>query len=191
MRYNPNDYPDNRDPNKPKGGGGGGNFIPVGRHIARVIDHALTETGGGHGQMEVNFEDRQGRTRKGWFIYEGNAAFQLARLLSAFNWSDPLDLDRPSDVRRAIYGKDVEIVVADENYQGKVSTKIKYVNAIRGEARGGGNTYDKHETGGRHEEPRARTGGGGDYGSQDDAPPHEDFDIPFVSVAYIRHGRDI
>jgi hypothetical protein len=165
-RYNPNDFPENRDPNKPKGGGGG-NYIPVGKHIVKVIDHTLTETSGGHGQMEVNFEDRQGRTRKGWFIYEGAAGFQLARLLSAFNWSDPLDLDRPGDVRRAIYGKDVEIVVADEAYQGKVSTKVKYVNAIRsGSGGGGGRVYDKHEN--RNEAPAG-----------DGAPPPSDDDIPF------------
>lgn len=170
-RYNPNDYPENRDPNKPKGSGGGGSYIPVGKHIVKVIDHTLTETSGGHGQMEVNFEDRQGRTRKGWFIYEGAAGWQLARLLSAFNWSDPLDLDKPGDVRRAIYGKDVEIVVADETYQGKVSTKVKYVNAIRGGSGSGGSgsggrVYDKHAD---HNGPPP----------DDGAPPFDDDSIPF------------
>lgn len=164
MRYNPNDYPDNRDPNER----GGGNFLPVGKHVCQVKDHALEQTSGGFGQLMVEFTDRSGRTRKGWFIYEGRAGFQLARLLSAFGWSDPLDLDRPGDVRKAIYSKNVEVVVADETYNGETKTKIKYVNAIRGSAptSGGSRTFDKHAA---RSQPT----------DDDGPPPYSDDEVPF------------
>lgn len=158
-RYNPNDYPSD----KPDGGGGGGDYIPVGKHIVQVIDHELSTSGGGYGQIVVTFEDRQGRTRKGWFIYEGGAGFQLARLLSAFDFHDEIDLDRAGDVKRAIYGKNVEIVVADETYQGAPKTKIKYVNRAPP-------TSGQHTRSRRDETPPPH---------DDGPPPPGDDDIPF------------
>ena len=62
-------------------------------------------------------------------------------------------------MRRAIYGKDVELVVVDEEYQGKMNAKIKYVNAVKG----GSARTDREEPPPPREEP----------------PPSVDDDIPF------------
>ena len=156
--YDPDSYPDREG----GGGGGGGNndyYIPTGKHIARVTEHELGETSGGHGQLVVTFEDRKGRTRKAWLIYEGKAGFQLKGLLGACVHHGPLDLDSGVAVRRAIYGKDVELVVVDEEYQGKMNAKIKYVNAVKG----GSARTDREEPPPPREEP----------------PPSVDDDIPF------------
>ena len=180
--YNPNQYTRAED-DKPRV-----EFLGAGKHRVTVKDHELGETSGGHGQLVVTFQDASGAQIRGYPIYEGPAGFQLAALLTAVGWSEPINLDKPAEVRKAIYGKWLQVVAVDEKYQGKVRTKIKYYNKIAGNT---GAAYDKHDTRGRREEPQSRTGGGGDYGSQDDAPPHDDNDIPFVSIAYIRHGQDI
>lgn len=120
--YDPNNYPDN--------GGGGGNLLPVGKHIVTVTGHELGTTSGGYGQMIVDFEAADGRSRKAWLIYEGGAAFQLASLLRAVGWNQPLDEQSDFAVRKAIYGKPVQIVVADETYQGETKPKVKYINAL-------------------------------------------------------------
>lgn len=180
--YNPNQYT-RTDDDKPRV-----EFLGAGKHRVTVKDHELGETSGGHGQLVVTFQDASGAQIRGYLIYEGRAGFQLAALLTACDWSAPLNLDHTAEVKKAIYNKWIQIVVVDEEYGGKMQTKIKYYNKIAGNA---GAAYDKHDTRGRREEPQSRTGGGGDYGSQDDAPPHDDNDIPFVSIAYIRHGQDI
>lgn len=124
--YDPNDYPDNRE------GGGGGNLIPAGKHIARIIEHEHGTTSGGYAQLIVTFEAADGRTRRGYFIYEGRAAFQLAALCRACNYHEPLDVESSIAVRTALHGKDVQIVVVDEVYQGSPQTKVKYVNPLPG-----------------------------------------------------------
>jgi hypothetical protein len=126
--YDPNDYEDKS--------GEGGDYLPAGKHIVRVIDHEIGESRGGYGQLEVNFEARDGRTRKAWLIFEGPAGFQLAPLFKACGWTSKIDLSKPGLIKKAIYGKDVEIVVVDEEYQGKTSTKVKYIN----KAKDGGET---------------------------------------------------
>ena len=152
--YDPDSYPD-----REGGGGSNDDYIPTGKHVAHVIAHELGETSGGHGQLVVTFEDRKGRTRKAWLIYEGKAGFQLKGLLGACGHHGPLDLDSGVAVRRAIYGKDVELVVVDEEYQGKMNTKIKYINAVKG----GSSRTDREEPPPPREEP----------------PPSVDDDIPF------------
>lgn len=162
MPYDPNNYPE-------KEGGGGSNLIPIGKHIVRVVSHELGQTNGGYAQMIANFEDGQGRTRKAWLIYEGPAGFQLATLLRAAGWNQPLDVDSDYAVRKAIYGKDVEIVVRDETYQGKTEPRVKYINAPPG-----GNRPQRN--------PEPRAGGGGSF--CDDVPPPNDDDIPFLRLAH-------
>lgn len=120
-QFDPNDYED-------RGGGGGGNLLPAGKHIVRVVDHEIGESSGGLAQVEVNFEARDGRTRKAWLIAEGKAGFQLAALFRACDWTSKIDLSKPGMIKRAIYEKDVEIVVGEDTYNGKTSLKVKYIN---------------------------------------------------------------
>lgn len=169
MDFDPNDYED-------KGNGGGGNFLPAGKHIVRVIDHELGESSGGLAQVMVDFEAKDGRTRKAWLIAEGKAGFQLAALFRACGWTSKVNLSASGVIKKAIYGKDIEIVVAEDTYQGKTSLKVKYINKApesdnepRNESRGGG-------WGGESR--------GGGYGQRsapppDDLPPPTDEDIPF------------
>lgn len=151
--YDPSDYSND------KGSGGGGDYLPVGKHIVRVIDHELSETKSGLGQVIVTFSGRDGRTRKAWLICEGKAGFQFGGLLNACDWTSKIDLSKSGLIKKAVYGKDVEIIVADEEYQGKSATKVKYIN----KAPGGFGSVD----GGR---PQAR----------DERPgPPDDDQIPF------------
>lgn len=155
--FDPNDYGNNS-------GGSGGNLIPNGKHIVRVIDHELSETSSGLGQVIVTFEDRDGRTRKAWLICEGRAGFQFAALCTACGWTSQLDLSKPGMIKRAIYGQDVEIVVKDETYNGETRPKVKYINkapAGSGGSYGGGSGHIQGD-------PRG-----------DDPPAPNDDDIPF------------
>ena len=152
--FDPNGYEDRS--------GGGGNLLPAGKHIVRVTDHELGESSGGLAQVEVNFEARDGRTRKAWLIAEGKAGFQMAALLRACDWTSKIDLSKPGLVKKAIYGKDVEIVVAEDTYQGKTSLKVKYINKVSG--------------GGTERQPSNGGGYGGGYGGGGHNGPPEPYD---------------
>lgn len=170
MRYNPRDYEKEND------GQPHGDYIPAGKHIAQVVDHELGTTSGGFGQMIVTFEDRSGATRKAFLIYEGRAAFQLSTLLTAVNWHEELDLDRVGEVKRAIYEKDVEIVVVEESYQGKETLKVKYINAVKHPANGpkpASEQRTKHTTSSRGWAPTP------DDADERPVAPSDDEPIPF------------
>ena len=149
--YDPADYINDK---------GGGDFLPVGKHIVRVIDHELSETKSGLGQVIVTFEACDYRTRKAWLICEGKAGFQIAGLLNACGWTSKIDLSKSGLIKKAIYGKDVEIVVVDDEYNGKTTTKVKYIN----KAPGGFGLADSGRDGSRDEQP---------------GPPDDTSDIPF------------
>lgn len=150
-------------------------FLGPGRHRVTVKDHETGESSGGYAQLTVTFADSRGAQIRGYLIYEGRAAFQLAALLSAVGWSDPINPENTADVRKAIYGKTLQIVV-EENDKGK--SQIKYYNKVQGGDKGA--VYDKHNLRERHEEPPSRTGGGWrDSPPDDGAPPPDDTDIPF------------
>lgn len=190
MKYDPNDYKKDRKP-----GGGGGNYLPVGKHIVRVTDHEMDETSSGLAQVVVTFEARDGRSRKAWLIAEGKAGFQIGMLFEACEQTQAIDLDDDRAFRQAFYNKDIEIVVKDETYQGETNPRVKWINKAPGGA--GSGVTPRQE---RREEPR--TGGygggsggyggggygrptGGGYGGggtapRDDIPPYTpDDDIPF------------
>jgi len=165
MRYDPSDYKKDRE-----SGNGGGNFLPVGKHIARVVDHELGKTNSGLAQLIVNFEARDGRSRKAWLIAEGKAGFQIGMLFEACGWTEAMDLEDDRAVRQAFYNKDVEIDVQDDTYKGETKPKVKWINKAKGGF--GGGVTPRQE---RREEPR-----GGGYGGRDERPNYEpDGDIPF------------
>lgn len=149
--YDPADYINDK-----AGGGSGSNLLPVGKHIVRVTDHELSETSTGLGQVIVTFEARDGRSRKAWLICEGRAGFQFGSLLNACGWTSKIDLTRPGMIRQAIYGKDLEIVVADDTYNGETKPKVKWIN-----------------------KPPTGSSSSRDTGRRDEVPPPADEDIPF------------
>lgn len=157
--YDPSDYSNDGD-NR----GGGSNLIPNGKHIVKVRDHELSETSSGLGQVVVEFEDRDGRTRKAWLICEGRAGFQFGALLNACGWTSKIDLSKPGVVKQAIYNKFVEIVVKDEEYNGETKPRVKYINKA---PMGAG--WSSAPTPGRpHNDP-----------PRDEPPPPGDGDIPW------------
>lgn len=124
MRFNPNDYEDKE--------GGGGSLIPAGKHIVTVVNHEIGTTSNGHTQVIVTYEDNQKRTRRDYLICEGKAAFQFASLCHAVGATEEIDLDVPRSVRAALYNRELEIVVAEDTYNGKTSLKVKYRNKVKG-----------------------------------------------------------
>jgi hypothetical protein len=163
MKFDPSDYKKDRE-----SGNGGGNYLPVGKHIVRVIGHEFGRTNGaGLAQLIVTFEARDCRTRKAWLIAEGKAGFQIAMLFEACIWNKAMDLEDETAVRQAFYNKDVEIVVEDDTYKGETKPKVKWINKAPG-GFGDGVTP-------RREEPR----GGGGGAPPRDGGPLVDADIPF------------
>ena len=170
MRYDPNDYKKDRE-----SGNGGGNYLPVGKHIVRVTDHELGKTGSGLEQLIVTFEARDGRSRKAWLIAEGKAGFQLGALFEACGWNETLDLDDDRAIRQAFYNKDIEIVVKDDTYQGETKPKVKWINKAPG-GFGNGVTERRQE---RCEERQPDHRGTVCRQSRDERPAYEpDGDIP-------------
>ena len=170
--------------------GGGFDLIPAGKHRVTVTDHENSKTSGGYEQLVVTYTDDQGRTRKDWLICDGAARWQLSSLVHCMHAEGEkapvFDTDRPGEVKRALYGKPLEIVVAEEEYQGRTHLKVKYRNRVKGEG------VTPRTAPVRRDPPPARSapsggGYGGGYGTRgqfsdpgrDDAPPPADDDIPF------------
>lgn len=133
--------------------GGGSNLLPAGKHIVRVIDHELGESSSGLAQVVVDFQASDGRSRKAWLIAEGKAGFQFASLLNACGWTSKINLAQSGMIKRAIYGKDVEIVVAEDTYQGKTSLKVKWINKAPERAQSGGAGRVREEPPPRDDDP--------------------------------------
>lgn len=156
MKFNPNSYEQKE--------GGGGSLIPAGKHIVEVTDHEVSTTSGGFAQVVVTYTDGQQRTRRDYLICEGKAGWQFASLCHAVGTVEEFDLDIPRSVKAAIYHRPLEIVVAEESYQGKTQLKVKFRNKL---SNGAPNT-------GAGRPANGPTGGG-----YDGPPPPGDEDIPF------------
>ena len=147
MPFDPNQYPE-----KPNTGGSRSPLLPIGRHrvTASVLECGAT--------VVVEFSRQSdGCKRRGWFPTEGGGAFKLANLLRAVGWPHPLDTDSLDAVGVALEGVPLEIVVADETYNGKTEARIKWTNRLPG-------TPDRAPP---QSEPDERN------------PPDDDADIPF------------
>lgn len=153
-----------------------GNLIPKGRHVVRVTGHEDGASSGGYGQLIVTYTDGEGRTRKDWLIYEGAARWQLSSLVHTQHdegASAPVfDTARPAEVRRALYGRDLEIVVDEEVYQGKSGLRVKYRNRIKG-------AVSRAPAGGGGGRPYGSAGQFGDSDSDSNTPNSGDDSIPF------------
>ena len=150
MAFDPNQFPE-----KPKKPGSGRSFLPPGKH--RVTAHVM-ETGD---TVVVEFRRQgDGVSRKGWFPVDGGAAF-TGNQLRAVGWSHPVDTYDIEDMRAILENVPLEIVCADEVWQGKTETKIRWTNRLPG-------TPDR----------AAREGQERDY-SEDSPPPPDDPEIPF------------
>ena len=151
MPFDPNAYPE-----KPNAGGSRSALLPVGKHrcTATVLECGAT--------IVVEFSRQSdGCKRRAWMPTEGGAAFKLANLLRAVGWHHPVDTDNIEACRAALEAVPLEIVVADETYNGKTEAKVRFTNRLPG-------TPDRAPR--QHE--------GAPYGTNG-AIPDDDPEIPF------------
>lgn len=113
--------------------------IPDGRHMAKVIDYGLSETKAGDPQVRVRFKLDGDGSEITWFgsLKEGKAQEITvdALLVMGFTGSDLTALEGGSGSKVLNEEKSVSIVVEAETYNGKTTSKVKWVNSIDGGAK--------------------------------------------------------
>lgn len=111
--------------------------IPVGTHEARVIATAIGRTGTGKEQIAVTFEDEAGN-QSTWYGYFTEASLErtMKTLTEALGWDAAADDHRIDALHNSdtLVGHRAQLVVEDEEYQNKVTAKIKWVNSLGGGA---------------------------------------------------------
>ncbi len=110
-------------------------MIGAGRHEVRVVSHALTKSGQkGTPCVAVTFEDDVGQ-RITWFGYLTDAALEWTlKALAAMGWDSNASDGRIDSLNGTdlLAGNRVEIVVEEEEYEGKLRPKVRWVNEIGG-----------------------------------------------------------
>jgi hypothetical protein len=111
--------------------------IPDGRHLANVINYGIRDTSSGDPQVSVRFKLIQDGSEITWFgsLKEGKAqeiTFDTLQRVLGMQGDDLNALAGGSGSGILDEKKDVEIVVANEEWQGKIRTKVKWVNEIGG-----------------------------------------------------------
>lgn len=105
-------------------------LIPAGKYLARPADWGISETKAGDPQVFVKFEF--GGKSLTWFgsLKEGRAQeITIDSLLAlGFRSNDLSELNKETTILDTT--KDVQIVVEHEEYNGKISAKIKWVNPL-------------------------------------------------------------
>ena len=113
--------------------------IPAGRHSAKVIDYGLGETKNGDPQVKIRFKLDGDGSEITWFgsLKEGRAReITIDALLVCGMVGDDLnDLSGGAGSGILNEKKSVSIVVEDEEYNGKTTTKVKWINDIDGGGR--------------------------------------------------------
>ena len=108
--------------------------IAVGRHAVKVVSHALGRSSTGTPHVAVLFEDAGG-DRITWYGYLSDAAMERTiKSLQALGW-DPVANNGMVDSLNGtdlLVGRDAEVVVDTEVYNGEVRHKVKWVNAVGG-----------------------------------------------------------
>jgi len=101
------------------------NMHPTGLHSAVVIDHGITKSTNGTCQVAVKFETEYGLI-SGWFPMTDKAAEYTIEKLNNMGFNGR-SLEGLQD-GKCICGNKCVITVAHEEYNGKTSAKVKYVN---------------------------------------------------------------
>jgi len=109
--------------------------IGAGRHEVKIVSHVLTKSSQkGTPCMAVVFEDDAGEHIT-YYGYLSDAALEYTlKALAAMGW-DAAQHDGRIDVLNGtdlLLGHKVEIVVDEEEYEGKVRAKVRFVNEIGG-----------------------------------------------------------
>ena len=104
--------------------------IGIGRHAVKVVSHALGRSSTGTPHVAVLFEDAGG-DRITWYGYLSDAALERTiKSLQALGWdlvanNGMVDSLNGTDL---LVGRDAEVVVDTEVYNGEVRHKVKWVN---------------------------------------------------------------
>ena len=166
---NPYDF----DPNDDAGNGirersGGNRWLDVGRHVVTIESHELGEAGTGTPYIEFVFVSPSGGEHKERFTLHENARWKLAKIFKAVEFTAKINLSQNGMVKRALYGKPMEIVIelGKPNASGKQYREIRYVNPAPAGTRRP--TVSGLSPGRIQGDPPG-----------DDAPPPADDDIPF------------
>jgi hypothetical protein len=109
-------------------------FENPGRHSVKVAAHMLGRSGTGTHHVAVLFEDEAG-DRITWYGYLSDKAIErTVASLQVLGW-DPAEHGGRIDSLNGtdlLVDADAEIVVENEEYEGKVRPKVKWVNAPGG-----------------------------------------------------------
>jgi len=100
----------------------GGNFIKPGRHILKIADKVGRGTSNsGKDFLEITLQAAKGGTVKDTFYLTDAAMFRLANLfdLVGADMDAEVDTDDDGDMRKALGGKLVGVIVEEESYTKK------------------------------------------------------------------------
>lgn len=107
--------------------------IPDGKHPAKVIDYGIGETKAGDPQVMVRFKLTMDGSEINWYgsLKDGKPqefTFTTLQKVLGMKGDDLLRLEGGSGSGTLDEEKTVELVIATEEWQGKTSTKVKWVN---------------------------------------------------------------
>ena len=109
-------------------------MIEAGTHVARVIDVELGESRNGKEQLVLKFQiidendPDYGETINAYRYFTGGAAEWTIKDMRTCGWTGYDMFSLTADD----FPNDVEIVVENEEYNGKVYTKVRWINPIGG-----------------------------------------------------------
>lgn len=108
--------------------------IGIGTHLVRVVSHVLGKSGTGTPHIAVLFEDVNG-DRVTWYGYLTDKAMErTVASLQVLGWDPVADngLVNRLNGTQALVGAEAEIVVEMEEWEGKPTAKVKWVNRVGG-----------------------------------------------------------
>lgn len=101
--------------------------VPPGKHrvtIQSVDWDSMKAT------LAVTFESADKTTIRGWYPTEGARGWITANLLKAVGWPHAIEEASAQSRNQALLGQELEIVVVEEEWQGKARMKVKYTNKL-------------------------------------------------------------
>lgn len=123
--FDPNAFPEK------KGNGPGRAVLAPGKHRVQIVSVEWDEM---KASLAVTFASLSvgGASIRAWFPAEGPRAWLLANLLRAVGWPHPIDPRSSRSTRQALDEQELEVVVVQDEWQGKQRSKVKYTNRLPG-----------------------------------------------------------
>ena len=107
-------------------------IMPAGTYIAKIVGTKIGTTSKGDPQVEVRFENDDGEHISYFGYFSSKALPFTLKTLKTCGWDAA---EHGMDVTSlhgstALVGKQVEVVVEDNEYNGKVNQKVAWVNSL-------------------------------------------------------------